>query len=468
MPTCLKKKIDNESDRKEFFEKELEQSESFSKGCLFIFDNFETVHNPLEMFQWIETYIKLPNKILITTRHRGFKGDYPLEVEGMTESESKKLIERTVYDLNIDKGLLTADIVNKIIAQSKGHPYIIKILIGELKKNKNIQSILSRREDILTALFERTYSNLSPCAQRVFMTLANWNSKVPKIALEAVLTCSLEGQEPGIVQEAIESLFDYSMAQETGDEDGQEFIGLPVVAGYFGKKKIKISPLKSDIERDIKLLQLFGPTQGGDLSLNFAKQLDRFIQNVSNRIDGDRKSFNEYKQILDIVCQVYNKGRLLLSDLHIELEDMEQAKNELELFLENESGQDRENGWRKLSEICFKTNDYKKYVHAIVELSKIDTEFFNELSNAANRLNDLFSNQSQKFTKEEKNKLAGPLLSELDRKKTKAKADDFSRMAWLSICIDQDNRARDYVNEGLNDNPNNYHCLNLRLKLDMT
>ena len=463
----LEKKMDNDVDCKKFFEKELEQSESFSKGCLFVFDNFETVHNPFEMFEWIDTYIRLPNKILITTRYKGFKGDYPLEVEGMTEAESRKLIERTTSDLNIDEGLLTAEVVSKIITQSKRHPYIIKILVGELKKNKNIQNILSRREDVLTALFERTYSSLSPCAQRVFMTLANWNSKVPKIALEAVLTCSLEQQEPGVVQEAIESLSDYSMAQEIKAKDGQEFIGLPVVAGHFGKKKIKISPLKSDIERDIKLLQLFGPTQGDDLSLNFAKQLDGFIRNISKRVDGDKESFKEYKQILNIICQVYNKGRLLLSELYIELEEMEKAKKELELFLETESGQDRKNGWKKLSEICFKTEDYKGYIHAIIERSKMDNEFFPELSNAANRLNNLFSNQRQEFSKEEKNKLASPLLSELDRKKRKAQADDFSRMAWLSISLDQDSQAMGYVNEGLDVDPNNYHCLNLKDKLCM-
>ena len=33
---------------------------------LFVFDNFETVQNPPELFTWLDTYIRLPNKILIT------------------------------------------------------------------------------------------------------------------------------------------------------------------------------------------------------------------------------------------------------------------------------------------------------------------------------------------------------------------------------------------------------------------
>ncbi|MCH7903756.1 MAG: hypothetical protein IH944_04220 [Armatimonadetes bacterium] len=42
---------------------------------LFVFDNFETIENPPDVFRWIDTYIRLPNKVLITTRFRDFAGD---------------------------------------------------------------------------------------------------------------------------------------------------------------------------------------------------------------------------------------------------------------------------------------------------------------------------------------------------------------------------------------------------------
>ena len=46
---------------------------------LFAIDNFETVHSPGELFSWLDTYIRPPNKVLITTRFRDFKGDYPVD-----------------------------------------------------------------------------------------------------------------------------------------------------------------------------------------------------------------------------------------------------------------------------------------------------------------------------------------------------------------------------------------------------
>jgi hypothetical protein len=84
---------------------------------LFIVDNFETVCNPAELFTWLDTYIRLPNKVLITTRFRDFKGDYPVDVFGMTESES-----------------LTGEYKGEVIRESDGHPYVIKILLGEVAK----------------------------------------------------------------------------------------------------------------------------------------------------------------------------------------------------------------------------------------------------------------------------------------------------------------------------------------------
>ncbi len=62
--------------------------------ALFVFDNFETLTNPEEIFEWLNTYIRNPNKILITSRiSRNFKADYPIEIRGMEEEESRELIK---------------------------------------------------------------------------------------------------------------------------------------------------------------------------------------------------------------------------------------------------------------------------------------------------------------------------------------------------------------------------------------
>jgi hypothetical protein len=82
------------------------------KPSLFIFDNFETLKEPVETYKWINTNVRLPNKVLITTRFRDFKGDYPIEISGMSEQESEELIttyskkigaDKFINDVNIDE-----------------------------------------------------------------------------------------------------------------------------------------------------------------------------------------------------------------------------------------------------------------------------------------------------------------------------------------------------------------------------
>lgn len=452
---------------KEFFEQSLTKAECFEKGCLFIFDNFETIKDPLEVFKWVDTFIRKPNKILITTRLSDFKGDYPLQVQGMTEEESKDLIDQTARMLGV-KEILPEQYVKNIIRLSGGHPYIIKILLGEFSNDHNQKSpkhILAKKDEILTALFERTYATLSPCAQRAFMTLSKWNSNVPRLALEAVLIDSLK-DDPGIVDEAISSLFQYSLAQKIKTQDQQEFISIPFAASIFGKNKWKISHLRSKIDKDLELLYMFGPSQSNDMSVRLANRLENFIKNMSEKIDKEG-SFQDYKSILKIISQAYNPSRKILARFYMEHEEIDQhlqlAETELKLFLENSSHeQDIISAWRMLADVYLKLKEYHKNIHALTELAQISSVSFYEVSDVANCLNRYLSINKSDIRNDDKIELVHPLLDVLEKRKIEARADDFSRMAWLALNIQQETKAREYMKLGLNNDPQNCNCLKLK------
>ena len=121
----------------------------------------------------------------------------------MAEEEARILVDQSAKGLGVSN-LLTAAYVDQLVGQSEGHPYVIKVLLGEVANARNpvdIPRVIAGRDEILTALFERTYAALTPCAQRAFMTLAAWNSAVPRIALEAVMMRSVP--ERGQVEERI-------------------------------------------------------------------------------------------------------------------------------------------------------------------------------------------------------------------------------------------------------------------------
>jgi hypothetical protein len=452
-----------------FFEQELTKSE-FGE-TLFVFDNFETTQNPLEVFNWIDTFTKLPNKVLITTRLREFKGDYPVEVGGMAETESRKLIEQTAQQLQIGN-LLTESYTSELIRQSEGHPYVIKVLLGEvsrLKRAANIPQIVANSEDILTALFERTYSILSPCGQRAFMTLSAWTSQVPRLVLEALLIHSTG--ERGEVERGVESLMQYSIAElDATAIDGQEFISLPLVASVFGKKKLNVSPAKSAILEDVEVLQMLGATQRGDMHLGLANRLERLLKGVSRRIEaGEQLDF--FEPVIEAVCRNYVQGWLLLARWHIEQgtsEGNEKAKEYLKRFLES-GPQDRDAhiAWTLMARVCRATDDMLGEVHALVECAQVNSIPFNDISAAANRFNQFLRSQTTDLTKDVKRDFAERLARVMHARLDEANAQDLSRMAWIQIHLRNEVKAREYIERGIHMDAGNPHLISLATKLNV-
>jgi hypothetical protein len=450
-------------DARAFFERQLQKSEV--GPCLFVFDNFETTQNPVDMFNWIDAFIRLPNKALITTRLRDFKGDYPLEVQGMDDGESRTLIDQTALSLGMTS-LLTEKYIGQLIAQSEGHPYVIKILLGEVAKAgraANITQLVAGTDDILTALFERTYAALTPCAQRAFLTLSAWNSSVPRLALEAVLFRSTG--ERAEVEKGIDTLLQFSMAEShIAPADRQEFISLPLVASVFGKKKLNISPYGAAVQADAEVLQMLGPSRRSDIHLGLAKKLESFIANVSRRVDAG-ESFEGFAPILEMICRAYNPGWLLLARWHMEsrsTDGYEKAKEEVRRFLENDPNvEDAVDAWRMLGHACYQTGDALGEVHAFIERAQFPSVSFHDVSNTANRLNELLRGHDLGIDKDQKRSFALRLLSALEKRRVEATADDLSRMAWLAIHSGQEGKAREYVESGLKMEPGNFHCQNL-------
>lgn len=456
-------------DARAYLEQQLQNSDL--DPCLFVFDNFETTQNPVEMFNWIDSFIRLPNKALITTRLREFKGDYPLEVGGMNEKEARKLVSQTAVSLGI-ADLLDESYTTELIKQSEGHPYVIKVLLGEVAKNGRVgslQRLVAGTEDILTALFERTYAVLSPCAQRAFLTLSAWNSPIPRLALEAMLFRSTG--ERSEVEKGIESLLQYSMAEiYVAPSDEQEFVSLPLVASVFGKRKLNISASRAAIQSDVEVLQMLGPSRRGDLTLGLARKLENFIGNVSKRVEAGEQ-YAAYAPIVEMMCRSYNPAWLIVARWHMEQRSAagySHAKEELRRFLENEPPvSDAAEAWRLLGHACYHTGDELGEVHAFIERAQLSIVPYHDLSNTANRLNVYLREHGLDIDREQKRDLATRILHVLNQRIREANGNDLSRMAWLAIQCGQESTAIDFVRKGLAIEPENHHLLRLAQKLGL-
>jgi hypothetical protein len=126
------------------FDAEKYLSESLGRSeegpLLLVFDNFETVQRPIDVFNWLDTYIRAPNKILITTRHRDFRGDYAVEVGGMTEVQCDQLVRTTAISLGL-RAQVTPAFCRDVYRESEGHPYVVKVLVGEAIDGSHLRKI---------------------------------------------------------------------------------------------------------------------------------------------------------------------------------------------------------------------------------------------------------------------------------------------------------------------------------------
>lgn len=439
---------------------------------LFVLDNFETVRNPVELFQWIDSFIRVPNKVLITTRHRGFKADYPVTVGGMERDEFDQLVSETAADLNISS-LITPDLVEKLFVESDGHPYVAKVFLGEVAKSGKVLSprlLMRGKEDILEALFERSYALLSPAARRIFLTLSNWRSAVPLLALEAVISSSTP--ERIDVRAAVDELerSSFVVAAECGDVSGELFVSVPLVAGVFAERKLQVDPAKIQVEVDTKYLQMLGAATIQDAVHGIGSRIRRLFGNVADNIKSGSVSLDDSLPVLEYIASRYPEAWRMLADLYMELggSSVGAAARALRRYLESEPPEAVAfDAWRRLAKLSWHTGDGEMELAAWLRLVEFPQVSFYDVSIAANAMNRLLQGKTVVADPEVKRTAAQKLAIVMEHLLPSANptATDYSRLAWLYLYRAEREKALMHVESGLELDPDNVYCLNLRDRL---
>ena len=444
-------------------------------STLFVFDNFETVVNQPDTFTWIDTYIRSPNKVLITTRTRDFTGDLPINISGMSDAEASKLIRSVAISLNINK-IITPDYERTLLDESSGHPYVIKIMIGELAKEQRLvkpKRIIADQESILQALFERTYSALSPAAHRVFLLLSTWRSETPSLAIEAVVMRNAD--ERIDVRSAIDELKRMSFIEEIyPDESEESFISLPLVAFIFGQKKLKTSSLKSVVEADSDLLQAFGSINKEGIKHGVKIRINALIKSLAVRISSGKETICSVKPTLEFLGRRVPSVWMNIAQLYIEeggQDGLELAKDALSRLLESgDASFPLAHVWQKLAEICHQIGDIQGEMQALVEMSQSSTASVEYISQLADNINRLFyvakKDNKPTFQPEERKYLLDKLIKKFECYLNQLDATDFSRLAWLYLHVGNDRRALELAHEGLSVDQNNTYCMKIKERIE--
>ena len=435
---------------------------------LFVFDNFETVRSPVDLFRWIDMHIRLPNKAMITTRFRDFKADYPIDVSGMELKEADELVTQITASLGIEQLIGTKE-RNLVIEQSNGHPYVIKIMLGEIADAGSFSKpgkLIARRDDILDALFERSYANLSPIASRIFLTLSGWRSLVPQLAVEAVLL--RHGHESVDPESGVDQLVRLSLVERIEASDGTDFLEVPLTAALFARQKLEVSPNRIVIEDDIQFLQDIGATAKSGLRDGIRPRIGAFFKKTARRISEGSVDLEMMRPVLEFLARGYPPAWLLLSELEEETSDQSESNRATECvrrYLESQPpATDAKAAWHKLVVLYRRTDDVVGGCGAFLEAARITEPPLDDLSSMANWLNNA-SEVRISMDVVERSALFKPLATLMEKHLVEASATDLSRLAWLHLHSGDQQRALDVTNMGLERDRENTYCQRLVARL---
>jgi len=431
---------------------------------LFVFDNFETVKSPVELFNWINTYIRLPNKVLITTRSRDFNGDYHVHVGGMAEDECGRLIDSTAGTLGI-LPILTQEYRDDLYLEADGHPYVIKVLLGEVAKTSSlpaVKRIVADKEGMLDALFDRTFTALTPAAKLVFLLLCSWRSVVPQLAIEAVFI--VRTTEKVDVDAAVDELVKSSFIESSSGKGSDEaFLSVPLVAAIFGKRKLDVSPLKPVVEGSRELLIEFGVGQRPDVRQGVGPRIGKLFAGIARRVNAGA-DIVQYEPMLEFLARRWPSAWNKLADLYEEIGDSTKAQAAFQKLAEfSNDVEEKRTAWEGLIGFYAKSNDVLSELHAIVELCVLDGSSARTVSNGLNRWNQIY--KKLPLNSDERRALVSRLIALAERFQDEFDATDFSRAGWASLTINEEDRARAFVEKGIAIDPRNDHCIGLINKL---
>lgn len=421
---------------------------------LWAFDNFETLANPQELFTVVEQAVQEPHKVLITTRHRESVGDFPIEVPGMERDEFEQLVNEECVRIGLDLGVAAASLT-ELYEETSGHPYITKILLGELRENPRAKfgRVLERRDNLLEALFERTFTRLGPDTQHVFLLSCSWRSMIPQLALEVALN-GVSGH--GIdVESALDELALLSLVQLSFVEE-EAWVVIPLPARIFGSRKLTTDPRRIDLETESRVMQLFGPTKV--VSPDQLRQGAQHFWVAAERHLGTAE-WSTWKPLVERVARQ-------VPDLWKQLGQAYASAGMADSAIEalRRSAEARPNdpdAWLELARAHETFDANRAALDAWVHRALLPAATIDDVSFAANKVNGWLARARIKLDPIERRLLIDPLTSVLERRSGELSARDYSRLGWLYMNVGEKTEALSAAERGIRLDPTSADCASL-------
>lgn len=426
------------------------------RGNLFIFDNFETLADVVELHRFLDTYTHIPNKVLITSRERAFKADFPIEVQGMSLPEATELLQKLAADLSVE-GMLTDAAIQGIYDYSEGHPYLLRILLGEMAKERRYvppKTLIPRRMDIVNAVFERSFNRLSETGRRIFLTVATWRSAVSELALIVVL-----GRRGLDVEAGIDECVRLSLITQVYFADNQRAFISPQLARVFGNKKIEGDPDRLVIQEDLSILQRFGVVSAGQaIQVPEDKSIRDFLQwCVDNAAFHHAEEAQRLDQILETLAELWPKAWVELAHFRQQSgADNEAVEYAMRRAVE-ENPTDK-NILLERAEHARITGNESAWISSRVRAVELDPDDLSLMVEVADDLNWYINRHAAAIPQARRGVYLASVREYMVHRARDLDGNGLSQLAWLFLHEGNYEEAVRFTKLGLRREPQNSHC----------
>jgi tetratricopeptide (TPR) repeat protein len=427
-------------------------------SVLWILDNFETMHDPVGVFRQIDSCLGSENRVLITTRHRDYQGDYQIPVAGMEKEEFERLVAECCIRNNLR---LNSKRIEQLYIDCDGHPYIAVIYLAELRDNPqaNISRVLSH-EDVLRDLLERTYSRLNDDSRRLFMLLCSFKSVVSLLAVRLAYSLSTSATQD--VGESLKFLGDSSLIKVRVATDGEQYVEVPPTARIFGHQKYSSSDEQLLIKEMSEVLQLFGVTTMDHLTrADHSSALTRRLESFWNHVQDEPNLENRVKY-LDLVKLAARTHPSLWNNLAMYYKNSGDLRSAISSWRSLiESGNDDPDTWRRLYLLYRDTGEKHNMHHASVQgLVRFPEHYFAQeklVVTIATQINT-YVRDNRELSALERYSLVQPVVDTMENNLGACSANALGALASLHRKLKNDKRARDVAKLGLDIDPDDEYC----------
>lgn len=428
-------------------------------SILFVFDNFETLEDARLAHQFVDEHVRLPNKALITSRERAFKGDFPIEVRGMDESEAVQLCEFVARDLGVES-LVSQDAIRSIWEYTDGHPYVMRLLLGDVAKEGRYvppTTSLPRRVNILQEVFERSFNKLSRAGRWSFLVVGSWRSTIPLLPLLVV------GGRQGVdIEQGLEECVRLSLLVEDQLADGTPCYWAPQLARIFAQKKLDGDPERLAFQVAVESLRRFG-------ALSPARATQRTQEQV----------VQEYMRwaFTQVTCLDSDELQQLDQSLVRIAEAYPNAWHDVVRFRQARSAppSDISYAFRRLVEerpfdkvawiqraaFAEFSGDSALRVSCLISAVDCDPADAELIRETAYQLCQYLDSKKWDIPRSLRGVYLAGLREHMVRVSDRMDATGLSRLAWLYLLEDNRAEARKWAEKGLEVEPDNRHCQNL-------